>query len=89
MIVVSDSSVITSLIQIGRAGLLKELYQTVLIPSAVHAELLQTHTQPPAFLEIKQAVNRAMVARLEAELDLGGSRSHRAGQGVECRPVVD
>jgi hypothetical protein len=71
MIVVSDTSVITSLIQIGRAGLLKELYQTVLIPSAVHAELLQTHTQPPAFLEIKQAVNRAMVARLEAELDLG------------------
>ena len=71
MIVVSDTSVITSLIQIGRAGLLKELYHTVVIPAAVNAELLRTHVQTPAFLEVKQAVDRAMIARLEVELDLG------------------
>lgn len=71
MIVVSDTSVITSLIQIGRDGLLKELYRTVLIPTAVHTELRQTHLQLPAFFEVKPAVDRALVARLEVELDLG------------------
>ena len=71
MIVVSDTSVITSLIQIGRASLLKNLYNTVLIPAAVDAELQRTHTQLPTFLEVRLAANRVMVARLEAELDLG------------------
>lgn len=71
MIVVSDTSIITSLIHIGWAGLLKELYHTVLIPSAVHVELLRTHPELPAFLEARPAANRIMVARLEAELDLG------------------
>jgi predicted nucleic acid-binding protein len=71
MIVVSDTSVITSLLHIRRAGLLQELYHTVLIPTAVQVELLRTHHQLPDFLETKPAANRTMVARLEAELDLG------------------
>ena len=71
MIVVSDTSVITSLIQIGRATMLQELHGTVLIPDAVHRELQRTHTVIPSFLEARAAVDRAMVARLEAELDLG------------------
>jgi predicted nucleic acid-binding protein len=70
MIVVSDTSVITSLLHIGRAGLLQELYHTVLIPTAVQMELLRTHQQLPAFLEARPAGNRGLVARLEAELDL-------------------
>jgi hypothetical protein len=39
MIVVSDTSVITSLIHIGRENLLQELHGAVLIPPAVHEEL--------------------------------------------------
>jgi len=71
MIVVSDTSVITSLIQIGRATLLQELYGAVLIPPAVQEELLRSHVTLPSFLQVRQAENRQMVARLEAELDLG------------------
>ncbi|HEX5219762.1 MAG TPA: DUF3368 domain-containing protein [Verrucomicrobiae bacterium] len=71
MIVVSDTSAITSLIQIGRATLLQQLYGQVLIPSAVHVELLRTHPQIPAFLEVKSAANRALVKQLTAELDPG------------------
>ena len=71
MIVVSDTSILTSLIHIGQAGLLLELYQSVVIPTAVHAELLRTHPQLPAFLEVKAVANRILVVRLEAELDLG------------------
>jgi len=71
MIVVSDTSVITSLIHIGRLTLLQELHGTVLIPRAVHRELLRTHESLPAFLEIRDATNHEMVARLTAELDAG------------------
>jgi uncharacterized protein len=71
MIVVSDTSVITSLIHIGNVRLLQELHGTVLIPRAVHLELLRSHKNLPAFLETRDAENREMVARLTAELDTG------------------
>lgn len=71
MIVVSDTSVITSLIHIGRLTLLQELHGTVLIPRAVHQELLRTHESLPSFVEIRDAANHEMVARLTAEVDVG------------------
>lgn len=71
MIVVSDTSAITSLMQVGRASLLCDLYGSVLIPSAVHSELLRAHTDLPAFLEVRAVKNRNRVAELEADLDLG------------------
>lgn len=71
MIVVSDTSVVTSLIHVGRAALLQQLYGQVLIPFAIQAELSRTHPQIPSFLEVKSASNRAWVKQLEAELDLG------------------
>jgi predicted nucleic acid-binding protein len=71
MIVVSDTSVITSLIHIGREQLLQELHGAVLIPPAVHQELLRTHVRIPAFLEVRHVNDHALVARLKAELDLG------------------
>jgi predicted nucleic acid-binding protein len=39
MIVVSDTSPITALLQIGRCGLLQRLFGEVLIPRAVDQEL--------------------------------------------------
>ncbi|MCW5553465.1 MAG: DUF3368 domain-containing protein [Verrucomicrobiae bacterium] len=71
MIVVSDTSAITSLLQIGRAALLTQLYQTVLIPPAVHAELLKSHPVIPSFLQIRIVADRNKVAELAAELDSG------------------
>lgn len=71
MIVVSDTSVITSLIQVGHAGLLQEIHGTVLIPRAVHRELLHTHVTVPAFLEVRDVTGRARVTALELELDRG------------------
>jgi predicted nucleic acid-binding protein len=40
MIVVSDTSAVTALLQVGEEGLLKQLYREVLIPEAVEKELL-------------------------------------------------
>lgn len=71
MIVVSDTSVITSLLQIGYLDLLRELYNRVLIPRAVCNELARSHQEIPTFIEVGEVSNRQMVAELEAELDLG------------------
>lgn len=71
MIVVSDTSVITSLIQVGRGNLLSDLHGAVLIPPAVQRELLRAHVKLPGFLEIREVQDQLMVARLTVELDLG------------------
>jgi uncharacterized protein len=71
MIVVSDTSAITALLQIGRADLLKELYRHVLIPEAVRDELLETHRSLPPFLHCEPVTNFSDVERLLAEIDLG------------------
>lgn len=71
MIVVSDTSAVTALLQIGRGELLEELYQEVLIPGAVRLELIQTHPVLPPFLHCAQVLNLAEVQRLCMELDSG------------------
>jgi len=71
MIVVSDTSAITALLQVGRAALLKELYGEILIPEAVREELAQTHTSLPPFLRCERALNANEVRRLGAEFDQG------------------
>jgi hypothetical protein len=71
MIVVSDTSVITALIHIDRHALLQDLYEIVLIPEAVHQELIRSHPTLPGFLEVRAAAGRAKVAQLTADLDLG------------------
>lgn len=71
MIVVSDTSAITSLLQIGRVELLSRIYSDVFIPEAVRDELLREHPSIPEFIRCQSASNRAEVQRLLAELDLG------------------
>jgi uncharacterized protein len=71
MIVVSDTSVITSLIQIGQLEVLQKLHGQVLIPVAVRDELAVTHQSIPSFLEVRLAQDRKRVSQLEIELDPG------------------
>lgn len=71
MIVVSDTSAITSLLQIGRVELLSRIYSEVFIPQAVRDELSREHPSMPGFIQCRPAANRVEVQRLLAELDLG------------------
>lgn len=71
MIVVSDTSALTSLMQISRASLLSQLYTEVFIPEAVRDELLREHSAIPTFFCCKAVSRQAEVQRLLAELDLG------------------
>ncbi len=72
MLVVSDTSPVTSLLQIGHGDLLPRLFERVLIPPAVEAELLRFHTSLPGFLKAAAirdaAAADALVAR---KLDRG------------------
>jgi predicted nucleic acid-binding protein len=47
MIVVSDTTAVSNLLTVGRADLLVSLFQRVLIPPAVWAELLVFHSDLP------------------------------------------
>jgi predicted nucleic acid-binding protein len=71
MIVVSDTSAITSLLQIGRVDLLSGIYSEVFIPEAVRDELLKGHPSIPGFIQCRSASNQTDVMRLMRELDLG------------------
>lgn len=71
MIVVSDTSPISNLIDIGLDRLLVEMYGEVIVPHAVHDELRKVHPNLPKFLRVEKIQDERAVGRLKAELDLG------------------
>jgi predicted nucleic acid-binding protein len=75
VIVISDTSPITSLLQIGRASLLRDLFESVVIPEAVRAELMRTHDSLPDFVRTEQVQNGDRVIELAASLDLGEAQA--------------
>ncbi len=71
MIVVSDTSVITALIQIGQAELLFAIFGSVLIPEAVARELNVSHVTLPSWIQLAPVRNNQAVEELCMELDAG------------------
>lgn len=76
MVVVSDTSPITNLIQIGRLDLLRQLFASVLIPSAVYGELCEIDWQKgvldgQAWISIRVPLHAENVRRFDGDLDLG------------------
>lgn len=79
MIVVSNTSPITNLVAVGQLDLLRQLYENVLIPSAVSSELTRgdsrqsgaTEVQTLEWIETRTVANRALVTALQMELDEG------------------
>jgi len=71
VIVVSDTSPITSLAKIRRLDLLRTLYHSITIPTAVDSELRRGQIVLPDWIQVQSAADRAVVAQLEADLDPG------------------
>ena len=71
MIVVSDTSAITSLLQIGRLAILPALYQEVVIPVEVADELRCFHADLPGFIKVVPVLDRARLKQLQVELGSG------------------
>ncbi len=71
MIVVSDTTAITSLLKIGQAEVLQRLFALVIIPEAVRDDLLNYHSELPAFIEIHAVQDKSGLPRLLLDLDHG------------------
>jgi uncharacterized protein len=71
MIVVSDTSPITSLLTIDLINILEQMFHDVFIPEAVYNELQHEHDELPSFLHIGRVIDRNMVSKFERELDKG------------------
>lgn len=71
MIIVSDTTAITSLLQIGRLDILPALYEKVIIPQEVANELKRFHSEMPNFIAIQPVTNPLVLQKLKNELDPG------------------
>lgn len=83
MIVVSDTSPITSLAAVGQLHLLQQLYGRVIIPQAVYEEMTSldypvpgcTEVQSLSWIQNQNVTDRIFVRHLQAELDEGESEA--------------
>jgi uncharacterized protein len=80
MLVVSDTSPITNLIQINLLNILKDIYGQIVIPQTVYDELCEIESQKKiideqSWIHILSAQNTSLVSSLETELDSGESES--------------
>lgn len=71
MLVVSDTSPVTALLQVGRGGLLPSLFRQVLIPPAVETELLRFHLALPDYVESRPVQDLTAVDALCGDVDRG------------------
>ena len=71
MIVVSDTSPITSLLSVEKSDLLQKLFETVIIPPAVEKELHQYHIDLPEFIKVRVLEDLDSVKMLANKLDQG------------------
>lgn len=82
MIVVSDASPLTNLIQIQKLSILKDIFGNVVITSSVYKELCVIPEQQKILAEqnwihVKESADKQMVHHLEKNLDKGGGKSQR------------
>jgi len=71
VIVVSDSSALSALIDLNKVELLRSLYSQIIIPEAVRDEILRKRPTLPPGIEIGICINKADVQRLEVALGRG------------------
>lgn len=79
MVIVSNTSPISNLAKIGQLTLLQQLYGTILIPTAVHTELLDPRAgttiiqavQTATYIQVQSVQNQELVDRLLISLNIG------------------
>jgi predicted nucleic acid-binding protein len=91
VIVVSDTSAITTLAAINHLTLLSLLYGQVIIPEAVYRELVDIappvpgtiEVQTVSWLEVQPVVNREVVERLQGDVRLDPGESEAIALALE------
>lgn len=92
MIVVSDTSVITNLIQLGHLPLLKELFENIIIPQKVFDELARIPKQieiidENAWIEVRKISDEAHFKKLISTLDPGEAEAIALAIESLCRMI--
>jgi len=80
MIIVSDTSIITNLFQIGEIYLLEKLFVEVIIPEAVENELNEMQEQKDfiknnTWIKVEKPQNQSLITQLSEKLDIGESEA--------------
>jgi predicted nucleic acid-binding protein len=83
VIVVSNTSPITSLSAIGYVNLLHDIYGTIIVPSAVYEEMINLGYSVPGTIEVKnlswiekkELTDRSLFEQLNQKLHRGESRT--------------
>jgi hypothetical protein len=75
MIVVSDTSPLTALLQVGKGELLTALFHEVVIPEAVRDELLRFHQSLPDYIAVRSVVDQHAAKALCERLDIGEAQA--------------
>ncbi len=98
MIVVSNTSPISNLAKVGQLNLIQQLYGTILIPRAVHEELLDeragetvtTAVQSATWLEIQSVQDQELVNELRSRVNVGEAEAIALAVEVEAtRLIID
>ena len=84
MIVVSDTTAISNLSTIGSVELLRSLFDRVLVPTAVYAELLAWHDDLPDWLEVVPVRDIARVTEFHKSVHAGEAEA--IALALEVRP---
>lgn len=83
MIVVSDTTALTTLLNSGLDWVSPRLFPTVLIPPAVAHELLAFHAELPAWCVVRGVAETPLLARLRLLVDAG-----EAGEAGEAEAIT-
>ena len=98
MQVVSNTSPLSNLAAIDKIDLLQQIYPQILIPPAVHTELIRFPKIQPTintclksgFLEIRQPTNTELIQTLNQPLDLGEAEAIALAVEIEAdRLLID
>lgn len=71
ILVVSDTSAVSALLQVDQVELLDDLYDQVVIPPAVEQELLRGHSSVPSFVHVHSIDETPELQRRRIILDEG------------------
>lgn len=96
MIIVSDTSPINNLAAINQLALLRQLYNTVVIPEGVYRELTEPdfpvagaiEVQSFDWIQTRQVTNRILVEVLQHELDIGEAEAIALSLELEADQVL-
>lgn len=98
MVIVSDTSPISNLAKVGQIRLMQQIYGRILIPRAVHVELLDpgagatvnTAVQSADWLEVLLVENQELVSNLRTRVNVGEAEAIALAVEVEAtRLIID